>query len=112
MPRNIMRNKGVRRERRFIPRPKVCSFCTEKTEIDYKDIPRLRSYISDRGRIEPRRRTGSCAKHQRRLALAIKRARYIALLPYTQAHIRQMGGLGRQGKPLREKQSAETDVST
>jgi small subunit ribosomal protein S18 len=73
--------------RRFIFKPKVCPFCVDKTEIDYKDISRLRRYISDRARIEPRRRTGICAKHQRRVALAIKRARYLALLPYTPDHI-------------------------
>jgi len=75
------------RGRRFVFKPKVCPFCADKAEIDYKDISRLRRYISDRARIEPRRRTGICAKHQRRLALAIKRARYLALLPYTQEHI-------------------------
>lgn len=75
--------------RRFVFKPKVCPFCAEKIEIDYKDVSRLRRYISqDRARIEPRRRTGTCAKHQRRLALAIKRARFLALLPYTPDHIR------------------------
>jgi len=73
--------------RRFVFKPKVCPFCADKAEIDYKDISRLRRYISDRARIEPRRRTGACAKHQRRLALAIKRARYLALLPYTPDHV-------------------------
>src|SRR4030042_3161725 len=77
------REKG----RRFVCKPKVCPFCVDKAEIDYKDISRLRRYVSDRARIEPRRRTGVCAKHQRRLALAIKRARYLALLPYTPDHI-------------------------
>jgi small subunit ribosomal protein S18 len=57
-------------------------------EIDYKDAPRLRRYISDRGKIEPRRKTGTCAKHQRRLSVALKRARHMALLPYTAEHIR------------------------
>ena len=55
--------------------------------IDYKDTAKLQSYISDRGKIQPRRRTGVCAKHQRSLAEAIKRARYIALLPYVPEHI-------------------------
>ena len=73
--------------RRFIFKPKVCAFCVDKTDIDYKDISKLRRYVSDRARIEPRRRTGACAKHQRRLALAIKRARYLALLPYAPDHI-------------------------
>jgi small subunit ribosomal protein S18 len=78
-----VREKG----RRFVFKPKVCPFCADKSEIDYKDAFKLRRYVSDRARIEPRRRTGVCAKHQRRLALAIKRARYLALLPYTPEHI-------------------------
>lgn len=82
-------------KRRYIPRRKVCGFCVEKTsEIDYKDITKLRRFISDRGRIEPRRRTGTCARHQRTLSLALKRARHLALLPFTAAHIREMGGVG------------------
>lgn len=77
--------------RRYAPRRKVCFFCANKNEaIDYKNPDRLRSYISDRGKIEPRRRTGICAKHQRALSVAIKRARHLALLPYVPAHIRQM----------------------
>jgi len=84
----------VRRERtrRFVFKPKVCAFCAGKIGIDYKDVSRLQRYVSDRGRIEPRRRTGVCAKHQRRLALAIKRARFLALLPYTPDHLRIAGG--------------------
>ena len=63
---------------------KVCSFCVDKiAHVDYKDIPRLRRYLSERSKIIPRRVTGSCARHQRQLTLAIKRARHIALLPYT-----------------------------
>ncbi len=76
------------RGRRFALKPKVCPFCKDGTEIDYKDISRLQRYISNRARIEARRRTGACAKHQRRLALAIKRARFLALLPYTPDHLR------------------------
>ena len=73
---------------RYIARRKSCSFCADKVEaIDYKDPVKLRSYISDRGKIEPRRSTGICAKHQRALAVAIKRARHLALLPYVPAHI-------------------------
>lgn len=61
----------------------MCAFCVEKvTIIDYKDAARLRRYISDRARIETRRRTGTCAKHQRALATAVKRARLLALLPF------------------------------
>ncbi len=64
---------------------KVCQFCTEKMDnIDYKDINRLSRYISDRGKILPKRITGTCATHQRALTKAIKQARVVALLPYTQ----------------------------
>ena len=78
-----------------MPKRKFCSFCSDKVEvIDYKDPSKLRRYISDRGKIEPRRRTGTCAKHQRALAIAIKRARHLALLPYVPAHIRKTGGGG------------------
>ncbi|MFC2024884.1 30S ribosomal protein S18 [Chloroflexota bacterium] len=80
--------------RRYAPKRKVCSFCTYKVEvIDYKDREKLRGYISDRGKIEPRRRTGTCAKHQRILARAIKRARHLALLPYMSAHMRKVGSV-------------------
>ncbi len=80
---------------RYVPRRKICSFCKDKVKtIDYKDPVKLRHYISDRGKIEPRRRTGTCAKHQRLLAMAVKRARYLALLPYVPAHIRETGGAG------------------
>jgi small subunit ribosomal protein S18 len=61
---------------------KVCKFCTQKLKIDYKDADVLRRFITDRGKILPRRITGTCAKHQRALAAAIKRARIIALLPF------------------------------
>lgn len=64
-------------------RKKVCGFCVDKVEnIDYKDIARLRRYMSERGKILPRRVTGTCARHQRELTVAIKRARHLALLPY------------------------------
>lgn len=73
-----MKRKGRR------PRKRVCSFCVDKVEaIDYKDIGRLRKYITERGKIIPRRISGNCAKHQRQLTVAIKRARNIALLPFT-----------------------------
>lgn len=66
------------------PKKKVCSFCTDKIEnIDYKDVSRLKKFVSDRGKILPRRITGNCARHQRQLTLAIKRARNIALMPFT-----------------------------
>jgi len=88
--------RGRRQNRaKYIPRRKVCSLCIDKVKvIDYKDPVKLRHYISDRGKIEPRRRTGTCAKHQRALAVAIKRARHLALLPYVPAHIRETGGVG------------------
>lgn len=74
----------MRRERGRKPKKKVCSFCVDKVEaIDYKDIPKLRRYITERGKILPRRISGNCAKHQRQLTVAIKRARNIALLPFT-----------------------------
>lgn len=72
-----MKRKGGRR------RKKVCVFCGKDNEIDYKDINKLKRYISERGKILPRRITGNCAKHQRALTVAIKRARHIALMPYT-----------------------------
>lgn len=65
-------------------RRKVCQFCEDKvTEIDYKDAAKLRKFTSERAKILPRRVTGTCAKHQRELTTAIKRARQIAILPYT-----------------------------
>ncbi|HWR18114.1 MAG TPA: 30S ribosomal protein S18 [Clostridia bacterium] len=70
--------RGPRKGRR-----KVCGFCVDKVEhIDYKDTVRLRKFVTERGKIMPRRMSGVCAKHQRELAIAIKRARVIALLPY------------------------------
>ncbi len=77
------------RGRDFRSRRKVCAFCVDHVrEIDYKDVARLRRYLSDRGKIEPRRKTGTCARHQRRLSVALKNARHMALMPYTAAHIR------------------------
>ena len=70
-------------KRRF-PRKKICRFCSDKiTDIDYKDIKRLRNLITERGKIIPRRISGNCARHQRQLGTAIKRARNIALMPFT-----------------------------
>ncbi|HSL94283.1 MAG TPA: 30S ribosomal protein S18 [Bacillota bacterium] len=66
------------------PRRRVCNFCVDKaTHIDYKEIDKLRRFITERGKILPRRISGNCAKHQRQLTDAIKRSRNIALLPYT-----------------------------
>ena len=79
-----------RRRRGFVPRRKVCQFCVDKVDtIDYKDFRRLQRYVSERGKIEPRRKTGTCSKHQRTLTTALKRARHIALLPFTGAHMRE-----------------------
>jgi small subunit ribosomal protein S18 len=73
---------------RFFTRRRVCAFCVDHvSEIDYKDVPRIRRYLSERARMEPRRKTGTCARHQRALSLAIKRARHLALLPFIQGHI-------------------------
>ncbi|HWP98726.1 MAG TPA: 30S ribosomal protein S18 [Syntrophomonadaceae bacterium] len=72
----------MKKERR--KKRKQCNFCADKIEyIEYKEIPRLRRYITERGKILPRRITGNCAHHQRQLTVAIKRARAMALLPYT-----------------------------
>jgi small subunit ribosomal protein S18 len=87
--RRNSRSRGPTR-RRFVRRRKVCAFCLEKTKtIDYKDVSTLRRFLTERGKIKSRRKTGTCAKHQRRLAVAVKRARHLALLPYTAEHIRR-----------------------
>ena len=72
-----MKRRTIRR------RKKVCVFCGKDNVIDYKDVNKLKRYVSERGKILPRRITGNCAKHQRALTVAIKRARHIALMPYT-----------------------------
>ena len=78
-----MENKEVKRPLRGASRRKVCNFCVEKSEyIDYKDVAKLRKYMAESGKILPRRMTGVCARHQRELAVAIKRARQMALIPY------------------------------
>ena len=82
MERNEREFKGGRPVRRT-SRKKVCSFCVEKVDyIDYKDVAKLRKYLTEKGKILPSRMTGTCAKHQRELAVAIKRARQMALIPY------------------------------
>ena len=73
--------KGARRGKKFF-RKKVCRFCANKAKIDYKDADGLKRFSTERGKILPRRITGTCAKHQREVALAIKRARAICLLPF------------------------------
>jgi len=85
------RPRGRRPGGRF-GRRRVCQFCVDKVQvIDYKETARLRRYISDRGKIEPRRKTGTCARHQRMLTMALKRARHLALLPFTAEHIHMTG---------------------
>ena len=73
-----MKKKIVRR------RKKVCAFCGKDKNIDYKDAATLRKFVSERGKILPRRITGTCAKHQRALTVAVKRARHVAIMPYVQ----------------------------
>ena len=72
--------------RRFFPRRKVCYFSAENKSPDYKDVSILRRFVSEWGKIDSRRRTGTRSRHQRKLAIAIKRARFLALLPYTGGH--------------------------
>ncbi len=73
----------VRKPRRPVSRRKVCQFCVDKVEkIDYKDIARIRKFVTENGKIVPSRQTGTCSKHQRELTTAIKRARYMGLLHY------------------------------
>ena len=74
-------------ERRYFPRRKVCAFCVDKVvAIDYKEVAKLRRYVTEWGKIEPRRKSGACAPHQRDLAVAIKRARQVGMLPFTGSH--------------------------
>ena len=81
MERTERPERPMNRDRR--PRSKVCAFCADKIAmVDYKDTQVLRRYLSERGKIVPRRVTGTCARHQRQLTTAIKRARHLALLPY------------------------------
>ena len=78
------RGDRMRRTRGRKQRRKVCTFCVDKIQhIDYKDVLRLRRFTNERGKILPRRMSGTCAKHQRQLSVAIKRARTVALMPYT-----------------------------
>jgi small subunit ribosomal protein S18 len=76
--------EGAPNERRYFARPKTCQFCADKSlSIDYKKVDMLKRFVTDEGKIRPRRQTGNCARHQRALAAAVKRARQIALLPFT-----------------------------
>jgi small subunit ribosomal protein S18 len=99
-PSRPKRRTGEYSGRKFTPRRKVCAFCVDKIRhVDYKDIGRLRRFLSERSKIEPRRKTGTCAKHQRSLTIALKRARHLALLPYTAEHIRITGVQVREPGP-------------
>jgi small subunit ribosomal protein S18 len=73
-----------------VPKRKVCTFCKDRAQvIDYKEPGKLLPFVADRGKIAPRRKSGTCARHQRLLAMAIKRARHLALLPHAPGHIRE-----------------------
>jgi small subunit ribosomal protein S18 len=90
--RGERRGRGGPGGRGRFQRRRICQFCVDKVDkIDYKDINLLRRFVSDTGQIESRRRTGTCARHQRRVTVAVKRARFLALLPYTAEHIRRYG---------------------
>jgi small subunit ribosomal protein S18 len=89
--RSFNRGDNNGRRGRYQPRRKVCIFCAKKDlKINWKRADDLRRYIGDSGGLFPRRKTGLCARHQRRVAVAVKRARHLALLPYTSEHIRVM----------------------
>ena len=101
MARNNDRDRGTKRapreDRRRGGKKKVCIFCTEKMDwVDYKEVNILRRFMSDRGKIRARRVTGNCTQHQREVAVAIKTARELALLPYTQRTVTERTG-GRGG---------------
>ncbi len=116
MARNNDRDRSSRRAPKEPVRrgkKKVCIFCKEHIEwVDYKDIGLLRKFISDRGKIRARRVSGNCAQHQRAVALAIKTARELALLPYTQRTTSDRpSGRGGRGRPAESDQRAEAEVA-
>ena len=83
--------RGAGGKRRFMGRQKVCAFCVERTKkIDYKDYDTLRRFLTERAKIRPRRQTGTCSLHQRAIARAIKRARHLALLPFTSSQTQEL----------------------
>jgi len=87
-PRGEGRGGG---KRRYIGRQKVCTFCVERNrKIDYKDFDTLRRFLTERAKIRPRRQTGTCARHQRAVARAIKRARHLALLPFASSQAQEL----------------------
>jgi small subunit ribosomal protein S18 len=79
---NEERSSGAPRRGKGFFKKKVCKFCTQKLKVDYKDIDVMRRFVTERGKILPKRITGTCSKHQRVLAVSIKRARALAFLPY------------------------------
>ncbi len=80
---------GRTSRRRFTRRPRICQFCADSSlEIDYKKIDLMKRYVTEDGKIRPRRETGACAKHQRQVAKAVKRARHMALLPFKASRFR------------------------
>jgi small subunit ribosomal protein S18 len=80
---NVMEGEQMQGGRRYVARPKLCQFCADKNiSIDYKQVDMLRRFVTEEGKIRPRRQTGTCARHQRTLALAVKHARHLALLPF------------------------------
>ncbi len=90
-PSRERERSGQQKRGRFtgVRAPRVCPFCKAAIDyIDYKQADALRRYLTERGKIKPRRKIGTCARHQRRLAIAIKRARHVALLPFTAEHVR------------------------
>lgn len=83
MPDDNMAENEQPYGRRYAPRPKICQFCADKNvKIDYKAVDMLRRFVTEEGKIRPRRQTGTCARHQRELAGSVKQARQIALLPF------------------------------
>ena len=106
MARNNDRDRGTKRTGKDVrPRgkKKVCVFCKEHMDwVDYKDVNLLRRFMSDRGKIRARRVSGNCAQHQREVAVAIKTARELAMLPYTQRAVNERGPGGRGGRPPRD----------
>jgi small subunit ribosomal protein S18 len=89
-----MSRRAPRRSRTYTPKPRVCPFCAEGVNIDYKDVSTLSRYILSGGKIGSRRKTRACARHQRKLAQAIKRARFLALLPYAPSQVWKMSVVG------------------
>ncbi len=82
-------SKDSKKKKKKVPKKKLCYFCTEGlVAIDYKDEDIVRRFMTERGKISPRRNTGTCAKHQRLLAIAIKRARHVAMAPFVKEYYR------------------------